>query len=537
MSRLRSLDLPRSLVVRRVVALDNRVEIEVGLRKRSAVCPDCQCPTQRIHSFYQRKLADLPWQGRPATLIVSVPRFFCQTMLCPRRTFVMPLEGITVRHGRQATRLTDLHYYIAHTLGGSAGARMTVRLCCPISADTLVRRLLSRVQNTTKGTALTRVVGVDDWAWRRGHHYGTIVVDLEKNDVIDLLPDRDADTLARWLQVHPGIEIIARDRAGTYADGCRRGAPSALQVTDRWHLLKNLSDAFVSILDRFTTTVRTLTRQMNVSTVVSKISETIRAHPEEAQAVVRSASGERRDILFKEALALKAAGHSIQAIATTIGVERKTVRRWFQRGHAPPWKRTVPSRSILVPYTAHLEKRWSEGCRNSRQLWRELLEQGFAGQYGTVWKWVATRQGCSAKPVPSAHVVAPRGRRLARLLLAEDPLSAGQEGLLVPALLEAEPHLAVTLCWLRKMQTLLCKRGDTCTGGDLKALLEEGKTTLLSRLIPALERDAAAIEASLVTPWTTSPVEGQISRLKMIKRTMFGRAGFELLRARVLQPA
>ena len=537
MSRLRSLDLPRSLVVRRVIALESGVKIEVGLRKRSAVCPDCQITAQRIHSFYQRKLADLPWQGRPATLIVSVPRFFCQTMLCPRRTFVMPLEGITVRHGRQTTRLTDLHYYIAHAMGGSAGARMTVRLCCPISADTLVRRLLSRTRNAWKHTVPARVVGVDDWAWRRGHHYGTIVVDLEKNDVIDLLPDRRAETLTQWLQAHPGIEIIARDRAGAYADGCRRGAPSALQVTDRWHLLKNLSEAFVSILDRFTTTVRILTRQLNASTVVSETSETVRVHPEEAQTVVRSVSGERREILFNEALALKAEGHSNQAIATTVGVERKTVRRWFQRGHAPTWKRTAPTRSILAPYTAHLEKRWVEGCRNSRQLWRELLEQGFAGKYGTVRKWVMARQGFSARVVSSAHVAPPSGRKLARLLLADDPLSAGQEGLLVPALLEAEPHLAVTLCWLRKMQNLLCKKSDTSTGGDLKTLLEEGKTTLLSRLIPALERDAAAIEASLVTPWTTSPVEGQISRLKMIKRTMFGRAGFSLLRARVLQPA
>ncbi|MFT8680602.1 MAG: hypothetical protein ABF821_19920 [Gluconacetobacter sp.] len=189
-----------------------------------------------------------------------------------------------------------------------------------------------------------------------------------------------------------------------------------------------------------------------------------------------------------------------------------------------------------MPYTAHLEKRWAEGCRNIRQLWRELLEQGFAGKYGTVRKWMLGRQGMSPKPVSSAHVAPPLGRKLARLLLAEDPLSAGQEGLLVPVLLEAEPQLAVTLCWLRKMQKLLCKKGNTSTEGDLQLLLDEGKTTLLSRLIPALERDAAAIEASLVTPWTTSPVEGQISRLKMIKRTMFGRAGFELLKARVLQP-
>ncbi|WP_395372389.1 ISL3 family transposase [Komagataeibacter diospyri] len=532
MSRFRCLDLPPSLVVDQVTPSDNTVQIEASLRDRSAVCPDCHVRTQRIHSLYRRTLSDLPWQGRRVTLQVSSFRLYCNTAGCRRRTFVIPLSDMAVPYGRHTMRLTDLHHYVAHALGGSAGARMAERLRCPVSADTLIRRLLSRMSGKPSARS-PRVLGVDDWAWRRGHHYGTILVDLEKNDVVNLLPDRQADTLAAWLVQNPGIEIIARDRAGAYADACYRGAPSAVQVTDRWHLLRNLSDAFVAVVDRYARTARQIMQKLCQS---ASTDTGMRAQPsclQKAQAPTRNASQaaqSRRETRFNDALALKAEGHGLQAIADMIGVERKTLRRWFRQGHAPTWKRTTTKPGILAPYTDYLDRRWQEGCHNATILWRELVSQGFTGKYGIVWKWLTIRQAASPQQRFRRHAVPPLGRKLARLLLTDPGTLADQQTLFVGELLAAEPQLEKTTRWVRKMQNLLCRKSED----NLRLLLKEGRDTLLSRLVPALERDAAAIRASLVTSWTTSPVEGQISRLKMIKRTMFGRAGFELLRARVL---
>ncbi|WP_310888925.1 transposase [Gluconacetobacter dulcium] len=213
--------------------------------------------------------------------------------------FRRTIGGFAAPYARQTSRLTDLHFDVACALGGSAGARMAMRLCCPVSADTLIRRIV-RMAPITERHETPRVLGVDDWAWRRSHHYSTILVDLERNKVVDLLADRQGSILAAWLRDHPGIEIVARDRAGAYADGIRQGAPAAIQVADRWHLIRNLHDAFLTVVDRHTALARRIMADITneVSPVEQPIDAEIVSNPGEAGPVASSHArhGERRAI-------------------------------------------------------------------------------------------------------------------------------------------------------------------------------------------------------------------------------------------------
>ena len=213
----------------------------------SAHCPLCNSKTERIHSLYRRKIADLPWADKQLNFQLQVRRFFCDMEECRRKVFCERLHASIAAYARRTTRMESYLQTLGLHLGGE-GAAVLARLLniSSISADTflnLVRKMPQLSSPTPK------ILGIDEWAIRKGKSYATILVDLETRQVIDLLKDAKLETIQSWLSKHPGIEVISRDRDSTFAEGARKGAPQAVQVADRWHLLKNLGDAVKRMLE------------------------------------------------------------------------------------------------------------------------------------------------------------------------------------------------------------------------------------------------------------------------------------------------
>lgn len=490
-----------------------------------------------MHSRYDRHLNDLPWQGQSVTLRVQARRFRCLNASCRRQTFAERLPEAAELAARRTNRLADLQRHLGLAVGGEPGARLTARLAIPTSADTLLR-MARRASLASAPRPPVRVLGVDDWAFRRGHRYGTVLVDLERNEVVDLLPDRQAETLAAWLKTNPTIEVVARDRAGAYADGARRGAPTAVQVTDRWHLLRNLGDAVQTAAERHHAAVRRVTES-----VLAEHSKAVPLPaPEEPQpsaAEQRSqAARARRQARFEAAVQLHEAGVTISGIARRLGIDRKTARCWLRRGGPPSWYKPR-QRSAIEVHIGYLERRWAEGCHNATRLWRELVALGFKGRSAGVRAWASRKR--KAGPAPARPPVMadgqtwqpPSGRRVARILMADTDALEQADRSFVTKLLEDVPVLATAVAAAKRLALLLRKRSQEA----LDDVLAAASATPLAGFVKELQKDIAAVKAALDVPWTTGPVEGQVNRIKLIKRTMYGRAAFDLLRARVLHAA
>jgi transposase len=526
--------IPPGLAVEQVVPSSDRITIVATARAATANCPVCGQTSARIHAAYQRRLQDLPLQGRPATLLVRVRRFLCCNLACARRTFADPLRHSAARSARRTERLASVQRQLGLGLSGEAGARLATRLAMPLSPDTLLRLILGAVRPPHPPP---RVVGVDDWAWRRGQSYGTILVDLERHTVIDLLPNRETATVADWLKRHQGIEVVARDRAGAYAEAARQGAPNALQVADRWHLFHNLGEALQGVVDRHRGAVRQAARAVATETAAPAARVPT---PVTGEKQLRTARGEQRRCRYEEMLRLHRLGLPGHAIGRAIGASALTVYRWLKAGGPPSHDKPEQPRNI-ASFEAFLARRWTEGCRNGARLWRELCAQGYRGGERSVVRWATQRRHQDDTRAADAERRAaiwptPSSRLCARLLgMPPDRLKA-QERAFLDRLRELAPGMIHAGELANAFAALLRERRRDLAEAIavLEAWMSMARDSLLNSFVRGLERDIDAVAAAISTPWSSGPVEGQITRLKAIKRSAYGRAGFLLLRQRVL---
>jgi transposase len=417
-----------------------------------------------------------------------------------------------------------------------------------VSRNTLLRGL--RRQSTPSFPTPT-VLGVDDFALRKRHTSGTILVDLERRQPVALLPDRTAATLAQWLQEHPGVAVIARDRSTAYAEGARQGASEAIQVADRFHLLQNLREAldqvFIThspILDAVNETMR----QQPVPLPDGAMAVPVPPHdiplPAQQRAAQRQA---RRQALHTQVWALHHQGWTAPAMAQHLGMSLRTVQRDLQRATFTGRKqRSDRGDSVLNPYKGSLLERWNAGCRTAARLFRDLQQQGYAGSYALVAAYarrlrqaqgLAPGQRCPRRPLPRvAEPVCPplTPRRATWLGLRRATKRTEAETQQLTQLHAQAAEVAEAIDLAQDFLQLVRQRQPE----HFDAWLERASTSALEavqRFASGLRDDYAAVTAGMTLPWSTSPVEGHINRLKMVQRQMFGRAHLDLLSRRFLR--
>ena len=505
--------VPSGLTVESVTCVDETIIVKARAQGEIANCPLCKTASRRVHSRYSREASDLPCAGRRVRLSLCVRRFHCEAAHCRRRIFAERFdESVLGERSRRTARLDHIVHHLGLALGGRPAASFARRLLLPVSNDTLLRVVRKRARRRAEAP---RVVGVDDWAFRRNHRYGSLICDLERRQVVALLPDREIATVAAWLADHPGIEILSRDRGGGYGEAATQALPRAVQVADRWHLMENASAAF---LDSVRKSMRAIRAAIG-ATAVDPESLTC-AERLQYQGYLR------REETNAAILALAKAGAPIKQIARQTGHSRKLVRSVLRGGRADVFR---VRHSTLEAYLPFLEAQWAAGCRNGAELWRRAKTQGFRGSSRVVGEW-ATRRRKGEMAGDEGLRNTPAARTIARLMTtARDHLSK-PEAVIVAAIETRVPTLVEARELVGRFQQMIRKKA----GCELDPWIVDARQSLVASFVRGVVKDRAAVRAAIASRWSNGQTEGQITKLKLVKRQMYGRAKLDLLEARLL---
>ncbi|RKT54109.1 ISL3 family transposase [Saccharothrix australiensis] len=499
-----------ALVVQDVADSGDMVVVTARTRDSTVPCPGCGTATAKVHGYHRRAVKDVPVDGRQVVVHLRARRLACPDRHCPRQTFREQIPGLLERHQRRTVRLVRQISQVARELCGRAAARLTDLLAMPASRSTALRRLR---RLPLPELTVPRVIGVDDFALRRRHRYATIVIDAETGRRVAVLPGRDAATLEAWLRGNPGVEVVCRDGSATYAEAVRRALPDAVQVSDRWHLWRNLCD---------------------------KVLVEVRAHAGCWATVNPSRPGGVHEQTVRERWnkvhELLGQGVGLLDCARRLGVALNTVKR-YARMPEPQTLRIAPThRPTLVdpyrdPYRDHLRAhRAADSAVPVTRLLAEIRESGYTGSANLLVRYLSQGRAEGERPVTTS-------RHASSLLLTKPENLRPKDTELSEKITAACPEMTALADLVRGFAALL----TPAAGNDAK--LTEWITAARTANLPhlrsftnGLEIDRSAVDAAVILPYHNGRTEGVNTRTKRIIRQMHGRAGFDLLRRRILLP-
>ena len=578
MERSPFLPLPEGMVIGQVEITAAQLTVEVISTQPFARCPTCGSSSDHVHCQYQRTVYDVPCGGRSVVLQLRVRKFACWTATCPRKVFAERLPELVQPWARVSNRLLEEVKALGLAASAEVSERLAPRLGMQVKASTLLRYLRAI---PSPPDASVRVLGIDDFAIRRGDSYGTILVNLETGRPLDLLPDRTADAVLPWLASHQEIEVVSRDRASAYADAAKRALPHATQVADRYHLVQNLREHLQRFLDRKRTclpeiedillkavSTSNLGRRgaLNDQTGSSRAERTDQPQeqiqPELPHTLMsqemelasltyaerkKKISRDKRSARYEHILALHRAGMGQRAIARELQMSRRIVQRFLTSEgfpeRAPGSGVRAPGKSKLDPYLAYLRERWSAGAHSGSRLFCEIKERGYTGSESllrhVLGEWRAelppqARQGPARKPrlapKPGKRRLSSRGAAFLMILPSSKLTKVQQQQV---AQMNLNEDLRAVYLLSQEFVTKLKERQAEALEGWLKRA-KACHVTELGSFVNGIRRDYAAVRAAFSLPWSNGTTEGHVNRLKFLKRQMFGRAHLDLLRVKVL---
>lgn len=526
------LQLPCGWRCSRQIISSDGITLHLHGKRKTAQCPECFKRSDSVHSCRRRRIQHLPCSGQTLWLVFSVRHWYCRNPACSRKIFAESLAPFAGSHQQSSQALQNLQRQLGLIAGGEAGKRAATAAGLRCSADTLLRRVINTPETKQSGAPH---VGIDEWAWHRGHRYGTLIVNLDTHRPLVLLPGRDQRTLATWFRKYPEIQIVSRDRSGVYATAAREGAPQARQVADRWHLLKNIGDAPERMMYRHIPLIRLVASELSPKKSPDpepSVPAASLRRPERLKQQTRKKRHQR----WTEVMALHNKGCSFREISRITGLSRVTVSRWVRSGTFPEMSTRPPKRGLLDPWREWLKEQRESGNYNASRIWREMVARGFTGSETIVRDAVAKWRKGWNPPVTTA-VRLPSVSRVSRWLMPWR-ITRDEENYasrFISLMCEKEPELKIAQQLALEFYRILKTQNKSQLSSWFTRVHESGSAEF-RRVAAGMEADAAAICEAINSSWSNGVVEGHVNRLKMLKRQMYGRAGFELLRQRVMSP-